>query len=87
MTKSTLPKISQCSPYEFTAEQGKKYAWCACGLSKNQPFCDGLHSGTGFKPLVFTAEASGVVYLCGCKHTSTPPFCDGSHNTLTKEQL
>ena len=20
--------------------EGKNYAWCSCGLSKNQPFCD-----------------------------------------------
>ncbi len=26
------------------------YYWCACGRSKNQPFCDGSHKGTDFKP-------------------------------------
>ena len=26
------------------------YWWCACGRSKNQPFCDGSHKGTSFTP-------------------------------------
>ena len=25
-------------------EKGKSYYWCACGKSKNQPFCDGSHN-------------------------------------------
>jgi CDGSH-type Zn-finger protein len=25
-------------------EQGKDYWWCACGLSKAQPVCDGSHN-------------------------------------------
>ena len=29
-------------------EKDKSYYWCACGLSKKQPFCDGSHSGTEF---------------------------------------
>ena len=30
--------------------EGKNYAWCSCGLSKNQPFCDNSHKGSEFKP-------------------------------------
>lgn len=78
----TVPKCAQKEPYEMTVEAGKKYAWCACGLSANQPLCDGSHSGTGIAPLVITAEKSETVYFCGCKATKTPPFCDGTHNTL-----
>src|SRR5690606_5116952 len=26
---------------KVTVEKGKTYYWCACGRSKNQPFCDG----------------------------------------------
>ena len=37
-------------------EQGKSYFWCSCGKSSKQPFCDGSHKGTGFKPLVYKAE-------------------------------
>ncbi|MEC7217514.1 MAG: CDGSH iron-sulfur domain-containing protein [bacterium] len=63
-------------------EQGKKYAWCSCGLSSKQPFCDGSHKQTTFLPKVFTATESKTFYLCGCKRTGESPFCDGTHNSL-----
>ena len=28
-------------PIAIDVEKEKTYAWCACGKSKNQPFCDG----------------------------------------------
>lgn len=31
-------------PIDVELKKGKSYAWCACGLSKKQPFCDGSHS-------------------------------------------
>lgn len=56
----------------------KTYRWCACGQSLNQPFCDGSHEGTAFKPLKFTIEQNvKQVSLCGCKMSSKKPFCDG----------
>lgn len=58
------------------------YAWCACGHSKNQPFCDGSHVGTGFSPVSFTVNENKRLKLCMCKHTAKPPFCDGKHNEL-----
>jgi len=58
------------------------YAWCACGLSKNQPWCDGSHKGGAFTPVQFTVEAAILKGLCLCKQTKTPPFCDGSHKPL-----
>ncbi|HIH09147.1 MAG TPA: CDGSH iron-sulfur domain-containing protein [Candidatus Diapherotrites archaeon] len=33
-------------PAEVHLEAGKKSAWCACGRSSNQPFCDGSHKKT-----------------------------------------
>ena len=36
-------------------EKGKTYAWCSCGKSENQPWCNGAHQGTEFKPHVFKA--------------------------------
>ena len=51
-------------------------------LSLKQPYCDGSHSSTEFKPIVFTAKDSETIYLCGCKHTKKPPFCDGTHSSL-----
>lgn len=55
------------------------YAWCSCGLSKSQPFCDGSHAGTAFTPFKFEVSAAKRVGLCQCKLTQNPPFCDGSH--------
>jgi len=76
------PKIAQKGPYVVNLEAGKEYYWCACGQSKNQPFCDGSHQGTEFKPVLFTAVETKKAYLCGCKHSKKPPFCDGSHAKL-----
>lgn len=80
--------VPQKSPYGVPVEAGKTYYWCSCGLSKNQPFCDGSHAeynkthSTELKPLPFTADKTATVYLCGCKVTKKPPFCDGSHASL-----
>lgn len=76
------PVIAQKSPYAVEVEEGKAYFWCACGRSKNQPFCDGSHKDTGFQPVRWKAEASGRKFFCGCKRTAGQPFCDGSHNGL-----
>ena len=76
------PVIAQRGPYTVDVETGKKYAWCACGRSENQPFCDGSHSGTEFAPVMFEAEKSETVYFCGCKRTGDAPRCDGTHSSL-----
>jgi len=68
------------TPYIIKVEVGKTYFWCACGRSKNQPFCDGSHSGTDFIPTIYKAEQSKNIFFCGCKQTNKAPFCDGSHN-------
>lgn len=51
-----VPVPAQKAPYKVRLESGKKYAWCACGRSANQPFCDGSHSGTDIFPKVFAAQ-------------------------------
>ena len=76
------PIIAQRTPYGVDVEAGKDYWWCACGGSKNQPFCDGTHRGTGFTPMQYKAAASQKIWFCGCKHTSNKPTCDGTHKTL-----
>ena len=58
------------------------YSWCRCGRSKNQPFCDGSHKGTGLSPIQFTCDEKKRVALCQCKHTGNPPYCDGTHSKL-----
>ena len=75
-------KSPQKDPYSFDVEKGKKYAWCSCGLSKKQPFCDSSHRSTKYKPIVLIAEKSETIYFCGCKYTKNPPFCDGTHSSL-----
>lgn len=75
---------AQLEPYKVTLEKGKKYAWCACGRSASQPFCDGSHKVTTLRPVVFTAEETEEVYLCGCKATGNRPRCDGTHATFAK---
>ena len=73
--------IAQKSPYIVTLEPGTHY-WCACGLSKNQPFCDGSHTESSVGPKEVVIKKKQEVALCGCKQTKNPPYCDGSHNDL-----
>ncbi len=79
---SEKPTIAQASPFKVELEEGKRYAWCRCGLSKNQPYCDGAHKDTSFTPMMYVAEKSGPHYMCGCKQTKNEPMCDGTHNKL-----
>ncbi|MEC8859081.1 MAG: CDGSH iron-sulfur domain-containing protein [Pseudomonadota bacterium] len=73
------PKRAADTPFAVEVESGKSYFWCACGLSQNQPFCDGSHKGTEFTPVKYQATASKKVFFCGCKVTASQPLCDGSH--------
>ncbi|MCU0801759.1 MAG: CDGSH iron-sulfur domain-containing protein [Rhodobacteraceae bacterium] len=79
---SEAPHIAQTAPYKSDLQGEKSYFWCACGQSKNQPFCDGSHKGTSFTPLKFEVEVAKTAFLCGCKHTANAPYCDGSHKAL-----
>lgn len=79
---SDSPIVAAHTPAKVSVEEGKSYYWCTCGRSKNQPFCDGSHAGTGLSPLEFKAERSESVHLCQCKATGSAPFCDGSHRKL-----
>ena len=77
------PVIAQRKPCLVQVEEGKKYFWCACGLSQNQPFCDGSHKDTGFQPLKWQADKTEEKLFCACKRTKSSPFCDGMHNSLS----
>lgn len=70
------------APVAVELEKDKKYYWCSCGLSKNQPFCDGEHKSVpdGKKSFQFQAFESETRFLCNCKNTKNPPYCDGSHS-------
>ena len=73
--------IAQKGPYRKEMEPGT-YAWCACGKSQNQPFCDGSHRGSEFQPIITKIEAKKMVAWCGCKQSNNKPFCDGTHARL-----
>ena len=74
-------EIAARVPAVLELEPGTYY-WCACGRSKNQPYCDGSHQGTEFAPMEFVVGVKKKVALCQCKHTGTAPFCDGAHKQL-----
>lgn len=75
-----IPKRAGEAPVAVDVEEGKNYAWCACGLSSMQPFCDGSHKGTDFTPEMYKADRTGKVFFCTCKQTSNMPLCDGTHS-------
>ena len=77
-------KVAATQPIEVALEKGKKYAFCTCGHSETQPFCDGAHreKAPDYKSFKFEAEKDGKAWLCQCKLTKDQPFCDGSHSTL-----
>ncbi|XP_074658990.1 uncharacterized protein LOC141911829 isoform X2 [Tubulanus polymorphus] len=80
-------KIYDKKPFKVELIAGKRYSWCSCGYSRNQPFCDGSHkriadsSAPRFKPHRFIADDTKAVWLCLCKQTKKSPFCDGTHKT------
>ena len=76
------PVVAQKAPYLVEVEAGKTYYWCSCGLSKNQPFCDGSHKGTDLTPLPYVATETKKVAMCGCKYSKAGQLCDGSHKSL-----
>ena len=76
-----FPHGTRKQPYFENLEAGS-YHWCACGRSKNQPFCDGSHKETKRTPVEFEIEEQQDVVLCGCKYSKTKPYCDGSHLNL-----
>jgi len=81
------PIIANNKPKKVTLSKNEEYYFCACGRSKKQPFCDGSHAGTEFKPLTFIAEQDGEAFLCACKHTHNAPYCDGSHKQFSNDNI
>lgn len=81
------PIVANNKPAKVEVTEGEEYYFCACGRSANQPFCDGSHAGTEFKPKPFTAEESGDAFLCQCKHSASLPFCDGTHKKFDESAI
>lgn len=76
------PIVADTRPELLELEPGRTYHWCRCGRSKDQPWCDGSHQGTGIEPIEFTVETHKNYALCKCKKTAESPFCDGTHSSL-----
>ena len=74
-------KPSFLGPYVLEVE-ARTYAWCACGESRKQPYCDGSHGSTGMHPIIVQIPEKKIVAWCGCKVSGNKPFCDGSHKKL-----
>jgi CDGSH-type Zn-finger protein len=91
-----FPRVAKAEPACVKVEPGKIYAWCTCGLSEKQPFCDGSHKRIEptineqgeavmpYKSLKVQFEEEKEVWFCQCKHTKNPPYCDGSHREFKK---
>jgi len=47
------PIIAVRQPSVLSLDLGIYY-WCLCGRSRDQPFCNGFHEGTGFEPVEFS---------------------------------
>jgi CDGSH-type Zn-finger protein len=82
-TMTDKATIAGTEPIGIAVKAGRDYWWCACGRSKNQPFCDGSHAGSPFSPVKWTAPESAEVFFCTCKQTTTQPLCSGAHEALS----
>ncbi|WP_371187487.1 glutamate synthase-related protein [Thalassotalea maritima] len=81
------PIIADNKPVKVNLEKDKKYFFCTCGRSASQPFCDGAHVGSSFKPKPFVANNNEEAYLCQCKYSASQPFCDGSHGQFKADDI
>ncbi|XP_060075085.1 CDGSH iron-sulfur domain-containing protein 3, mitochondrial-like [Ylistrum balloti] len=86
---NVYPTVAMYGPCTVrNLKKGETKLWCACGLSKKQPWCDGSHKDTGIKPLKWTVNKSQSLFaICACKYTKDPPFCDATHTNLPCEVL
>jgi len=75
------PVIAARVPAVMELEEGT-YWWCKCGKSKNQPWCDGSHAGSGFEPVEITITEKRRYALCQCKVSKKSAFCDGTHKNV-----
>jgi CDGSH-type Zn-finger protein len=77
----------QKKPFIIQVKKGQTIKFCACGLSKNGPYCDGSHAreNTGKTPYVITFDEDKTIAACGCQTSKNRPYCDGSHKKLPQD--
>jgi CDGSH iron-sulfur domain-containing protein 3 len=78
---SPTPHIADTRPTVLELDAGT-YAFCTCGYSQNQPFCDGAHIGKGFVPQTVQLDQPKKIAFCLCKHSKAGHQCDGSHRNV-----
>lgn len=78
------PKIAAKFPAAVVLEPGN-YFWCACGKSKNQPFCDGSHQGSGIFPVQFKIDLKKEVFFASANKPKTNHFVMGLTEVCKKQ--
>ncbi|TKB46084.1 glutamate synthase-related protein [Thalassotalea mangrovi] len=81
------PVIADIKPAKASLTKDKDRYFCACGLSSDQPFCDGSHSSTSITPIKISVDEDKTAYLCQCKQSNNLPYCDGSHKQFSEEDI
>lgn len=82
----SMPLFAGYYPINVYLYRGKKYDWCSCGHSWNNPFCNGQCKfvTTRCRPISFNVSESGYYKLCNCKLSANAPFCSNTHRLLYK---
>jgi len=82
----SLPVYAGYYPSHVYLYRAKKYDWCGCGHSWNNPFCNGQCKFvmTRNRPISFNVAESGYYKLCNCKMSANAPFCNGTHKLVYK---
>ncbi len=55
------------------------YRWCACGKTKQEPFCDDSHGEFDRGPMELKLRERTKIAFCTCRKTRNAPYCDGTH--------
>ncbi len=83
---ASMPVYAGYYPINVYLYRGKKYDWCSCGHSWNNPFCTNQCKWilTRNRPISFNVSESGYYKLCNCKMSANAPFCNGTHKLVFK---
>ena len=57
------PRIAARRPAVIELAAGR-YAYCSCGQSTKQPYCDGSHADSEFRPVVFELVEAKTAAIC-----------------------
>jgi glutamate synthase domain-containing protein 2 len=89
----TNPIIADNKPVKVNLAKGQEYHFCTCGRSRSQPFCDGSHAGTAFRPRVIVSDMSfgalseeAKIALAKGAELAGTGICSGEGGMLPEEQ-